>query len=107
MQKRFLITPLLTTVIFLFPLSSAAMRCGNDLVDVGDSKIQVIKKCGEPTLKEEIGEDITHENDALGRRKEKRYVEQWTYNFGSTRLIYVLTIKNGKVVDIRTMDKGF
>ncbi len=107
MQHSFRIALILTAVVLLFPHASAAMRCGNDLVDVGDTKIEVLKKCGEPTLKEEIGEDITHENDSLGRRKEKRYVEQWTYNFGSTRLIYVLTIKGGTVVDIRTLDKGF
>ena len=107
MQDSWWIAFLLAAVIILSPHASAAMRCGNDLVDVGDTKIEVLKKCGEPTLKEEIGEDISHENDSLGRRKEKRYVEQWTYNFGSTRLIYVLTIKSGKVVDINTLNKGF
>ena len=107
MKCNFLITLLLAALVVLFPHASLAMRCGNDLVDVGDTKILVLKKCGEPALKEEIGEDIYHENDALGRRKEKRYVEQWTYNFGSTRFIYILTIKNGTVVDIRTLDKGF
>jgi hypothetical protein len=107
MKYTFLSTLLLAALIVLIPHASIAMRCGNDLVDVGDTKIDLLKKCGEPALKEEIGEDASFENDSLGRRKEKRYVEQWTYNFGSTRFIYLLTLKNGKVVDIRTLDKGF
>ena len=86
---------------------SLAMRCGNNLVDVGDTKIEVLAKCGEPALKEEVGEDFSRESDNRDTRKERRYVEKWTYNFGSTRFIYVLTIKNGKVIDISTEDKGF
>jgi hypothetical protein len=27
-----------------------AMRCGNDLVDIGDSVYEVLTKCGEPTF---------------------------------------------------------
>ena len=52
MQDSWWIAFLLAAVIILSPHASAAMRCGNDLVDVGDSKIEVLKKCGEPTLKE-------------------------------------------------------
>lgn len=84
-----------------------ALRCGNNLVDIGDPKIEILAKCGEPLLKEEVGEDITRESDNRGTRIEKRYVEKWTYNFGSTRFLYVLTIRNGKVIDISTEDKGF
>jgi|SRR5512134_430668 hypothetical protein len=109
MKKKAVRTLLLflTGCTFLLPSISLAMRCGNNLVDVGDTKIEVLSKCGEPTLKEDIGEDTTIENDSRDRRKEWRYVEQWTYNFGSTRFIYVITIKNGKVIDISTQDKGF
>jgi hypothetical protein len=89
------------------PGPAFALRCGNNIVDVGDSKIEVLAKCGEPTLKEEVGEDITRERDSRESRKAKRYVEKWTYNFGSTRFIYVLTIRDGKVIDISSEDKGF
>lgn len=91
----------------LSPSLAFAMRCGNNLVDVGATKIEVLAKCGEPALKEEVGEDFSRESDNRDTRKERRYVEKWTYNFGSTRFIYVLTIKNGRVIDISTEDKGF
>jgi hypothetical protein len=98
---------LLSVCALVWPSVSLAMRCGNNLVDVGDTKIAVLAKCGEPALKEEVGEDFSRESDNRDTRKERRYVEKWTYNFGSTRFIYVLTIKNGRVIDISTEDKGF
>jgi len=86
---------------------SLAIRCGNFFVDAGATEIAVLSKCGEPALKEEVGEDFIRELDSRESRKAKRYVEKWTYNFGSTRFIYVLTIRDGKVIDISTEDKGF
>lgn len=98
---------LLTYCFLLVPSLGLAMRCGNNLVDVGATKIEVLSKCGEPVLKEEVGEDFSRQSDNRDTRRERRYVEKWTYNFGSTRFIYVLTIKDGKVIDISTEDKGF
>ena len=100
-------TAFLICITLVAASPALALRCGNNIVDVGDTKIQVLSKCGEPALKEEVGEDITRELDSRETRKAKRYVEKWTYNFGSTRFIYVLTIRDGKVIDISTEDKGF
>ena len=107
MKTIFLCTAFLVCVALGATSPALALRCGNNIVDVGDTKIEVLAKCGEPTLKEEVGEDITREHDSRESRKAKRYVEKWTYNFGSTRFIYVLTIRDGKVIDISTEDKGF
>ena len=108
MRKKNIIFAAVSVVLAVAAAGPAfALRCGNNIVDVGDSKIEVLAKCGEPTLKEEVGEDITREHDSRESRKAKRYVEKWTYNFGSTRFIYVLTIRDGKVIDISSEDKGF
>ncbi len=108
MRKRDIIyTVLVVCIAFATVRPALALRCGNNIVDVGDTKIEVLAKCGEPTLKEEVGEDLTREHDSRETRRAKRYVEKWTYNFGSTRFIYVLTIRDGKVIDISTEDKGF
>jgi len=108
MQKRITIyAAVLVCIVFVAASPALALRCGNNLVDVGDTKIEVLAKCGEPALKEEVGEDFTRESDSRETRKAKRYVEKWTYNFGSTRFMYVLTIRDGRVIDISTEDKGF
>ena len=105
--KNILSTAFLICITLAAARPALALRCGNNIVDVGDSKIEVLAKCGEPTLKEEVGEDFTRERDRRESRLSKRYVEKWTYNFGSTRFIYVITIRDGKVIDISTEDKGF
>jgi hypothetical protein len=90
------------------------LRCGNNIIDVGDRKIDVLKKCGEPAIADEwYEEDIfrsSPEIDRFGegsRRKVVVHVEEWTYNFGPTRFTYILTFKNGKLVEVRTGDYGF
>jgi hypothetical protein len=107
-MKRFFLSIVFSFFcLFLCLGNASAMRCGNNLVDVGDTKIEVLAKCGEPTLKEDVGDDFETESDEIGRRKTRRFVEEWTYNFGPTRLIHILTFKDGKIVRIRTGDKGF
>ncbi len=50
------IVPLLIIVSFLiFPATSFALRCGSDLAEIGDLKIEVKLACGEPLSKEVIG----------------------------------------------------
>jgi hypothetical protein len=70
-----------------------SMRCGTEIVRVGDPTIEVIQKCGEPDLKELI-------------KTNGLIVEKWTYNCGSTRFMRILTMKGGKVDRIETADYG-
>jgi hypothetical protein len=56
--------------------NAAAMRCGTELVDEGDTQHDVALKCGEPT-----------------------YVEQnrWIYNLGPHKFIKILHFRGGQV----------
>ena len=40
-----------------------AMRCGNRLVQEGDTKLEVLRKCGEPTFSE--GSGIIEQEDEM------------------------------------------
>ncbi len=104
----FIIFPLLTTV------DAFALRCGSNIVDIGDTKLDVLRKCGEPTFQEQWEEEdlITHDTeiDRLGEHRIRKVivpVDEWTYNFGPTRFVYILTFKKGRLVDIQTGEKGF
>lgn len=95
-------------------LPAYALRCGTNLVDVGDTKIDVLRKCGKPDLVDEWDEDEyfrrSPEIDHLGEAKKRAVrvtVEQWTYNFGSTRLIYYLIFRNGTLTEVNTGNYGF
>ena len=100
MKNRFF--TLLFVVLSLFFVApsfpGSSIRCGNYLVSVGDLKIKVLDKCGEPISKEEIGLD-TYKR----RRKDKyRYLEQWIYEF-HPGYYDVLTFKSGKLIKIESM----
>jgi hypothetical protein len=96
-----------TTIICIFLLlgwvgvsfAGSSIRCGNNLISVGDLKIKVLDRCGEPILKEKI------ELNSSRRRRSNdnyRYVEQWTYEF-HYGYYDVLTFKGGKLIKIESM----
>jgi len=75
------------------PGRSRSLRCGTEIVRVGDPTIEVLQKCGEPDLKELI------KTDGL-------IVEKWTYNCGSARFMRIITFKGGNVQRIEIADYG-
>jgi hypothetical protein len=90
-----------------------ALRCEHQLVSWGDTPEEVLFKCGPPTVQQhrdetiEIFEPVFVEGKKiLVARRLTIPVEVWTYNFGPHALIYVLTFRNDRVVDIRTRDYG-
>ncbi len=87
---------------FMTAVDAYGLRCGNNLVDVGDRKIDVLAKCGEPVVTDEWYEEETFRRSSI-----MIHVEEWTYNFGPTRFIYILKFKNGELVEIRTGDHGY
>ena len=75
MTKHKTITPLLTAIAMLaIPGLSHALRCGDDLANVGDLKQKVLLACGEPVSKEVIGYiDTEKEGDRIRVMK----IEEW------------------------------
>lgn len=59
-----------------------AFRCGVGLVNVGDSEQTVIDKCGPPTKST---------RKTIRRRGVTTVLDEWTYDFGSTQFVRVLT----------------
>ena len=116
---------LLIIMVLVFGLSSQAsalgLRCGTRLIMVGDTKFKVIARCGAPDYVEEweeerIMRDFHHPaysgNDYEWGREPflvKTYVkiEEWHYNFGSTKLIHYLRFINGKLIKINTGERGY
>jgi hypothetical protein len=82
-------------LVILLGVTSAAygFRCGTQIVSVGDNKLQVLQKCGEPTYKELIKTD--------GFIVEKGY-----YDCGSQKFIQTLTFSGGFLQTIEAGDYG-
>ena|SRR5210317_2568512 len=81
------------TLLFAVPASARTIRCGTEIVSVGDPTIELLQKCGEPDLKELI-------------KTNGFIIEKWTYNCGSKRFMKILTLKGGSVKRIEVADYG-
>lgn len=88
-----------------------ALNCGKKLVELGDKKVEVLIKCGEPVLEEKWQEKVIVYHDfqrQIIKGKALHYdVEEWTYNFGSNRFLYFLRFVNGKLSNIEEGFRGY
>jgi hypothetical protein len=107
----------------LSDVSFAALRCGTRLVHEGDTKAEVIHKCGEPSYvdswkEERISRDFYvpvfydppwkyHRYRAPFLVNEHVKIEVWTYNFGPSQFIRYLRFENGVLKDISIGGYGY
>lgn len=91
--------------------AAEAMRCGNRLVQRGDSRYQVRQLCGEPqdvvrsqALRQVTLQVVPGVFDTVAQAVP---VERWTYDFGPNRFQRHLVFENGTLVRITTGRKGF
>ncbi len=89
-----------------------SLRCDGGLVSIGDSKLDLLGKCGEPTLRDSRREK---RGAAAGDGKERHFdrhevaylVERWTYDLGRNRFTYAVTLELGKVTAIERGGRGY
>jgi hypothetical protein len=100
--------------------NASAFRCGTRLVSVGDSKYEILWKCGEPTWVESWLEKRIEPYSVDPFSTGQRFyitnpsfativyvtVEQWVYDRGRTQFTRVLTFENNRLVRIENGDYG-
>ena len=81
---------LILVALLLMPAVALAenMRCGQRLIRVGDTKVDVIHRCGEPYFRQMIS------------GSDERAVEQWFYIPSPTQFQRIVTFRGTRVVDI-------
>jgi len=80
--------------------------CGQWIASPDMSVAELLEKCGEPTRKESQSVDIRARSDG-GRGSIKRgetTIERWIYDRGSQRFSMVVTIDDGRIESIETLD---
>ncbi len=120
-NKSSLIIMLTLLSVILSDVTVYALRCGLELVSVGDRKSEVIKKCGEPTYVE-VWDEVRIKRDfyspTLPDSEDEPYrepflvkeyvtIEEWEYNFGPNRFVYYLRFERGKLKKITSGDYGY
>lgn len=76
-----------------------SLRCGSHLAQVGETQMQVRHQCGQPSAKASY--------PYYGHSGYDGTVTKWTYNRGPEDFIYVFTFMDGRLVDIRRLDRGY
>jgi hypothetical protein len=85
-----------------------SLACSGGIVSVGDSKVDLLGKCGRPALQERDVEERSLVDARLGAgRRVVSPVERWTYDFGRSRFIQVVTLARGKVAGVERGGYGY
>ena len=115
-------------IFLIVPFSYAdSMRCGNKLVSNGDTKAEVLIKCGEPLTRDTIAirEDTDYAELAIqypllykrGLIKNKdgavigrettvsQSIDQWTYHLGQGKFLRILYFVGGELAAIEDGDR--
>lgn len=110
---------LLSLLATLFAPSALAMRCGNHVISEGDHEARVRHYCGNPqytntqklykhrgvNAQQKLAPSHTTTN-AYNEVVHVIDIEEWTYNFGSNKLIHVVSFANGRVFKIKREGRG-
>jgi len=95
------------------PASAEALRCGNNLVSPGDTKMTVIQKCGEPARKDYLCKrKRSYARLADGVETEPvvvtvcDQVEEWTYDAGPGTFLTVLRFEENELKSVLYGDRS-
>jgi hypothetical protein len=90
------------------PLAAGAdsLRCDGGIIAVGDSKLDLLGKCGHPALREEVPA-TAGVYGATGLVRPLVVQERWTYNFGPRAFVHVITIETGVIKAIERGGYGY
>jgi hypothetical protein len=87
-----------------------ALRCNNDLVGIGDHKLEVLQSCGEPVLIDRWEEYRKAHDNYYGHwypKIETVIIEEWSYNFGPNKFMRIIRFENGYLKNIESVGYGF
>lgn len=95
-----------------------ALRCGRDLVEIGERSQAVLDKCGEPesvdshTERRVISQFLSQSAGQGLSYGQQQYteitvdVEEWVYDFGRRRFQQYLKFENGRLKEIKDLGYG-
>jgi hypothetical protein len=88
-------------------LGADGVRCGENLVGLGDTEAQVLDRCGEPTTRARKTFDGRRSHRA-GHGRPALTWDQWVYDAGPTAFVRILTFDAaaGRLIHVELGDYG-
>jgi hypothetical protein len=91
-----------------------SLRCGSKLASEGSTLAEVLVRCGEPMLRSTRYETLSSETKTSPKpgtgtaqvRTVTRTIDEWTYNFGSSEFMQLVTFVDGALVSVRSLSYG-
>jgi hypothetical protein len=83
------------------------LRCGNRLVNLGDSIDQVFRRCGQPTFRKFETEYVSFETAPGFFVNRPIAIEIWTYNRGPHQFVRYLKFREGDLVEVDEGTYGY
>src|SRR5690606_177502 len=89
-----------------FPAQGAG-SCGQSDIVRGMTKYRLLSRCGEPIARAADHVLVPDRRHRYGHLHDhynaviQVYREEWTYNFGSSQLLRIVILENGRVADVR------
>ncbi|RYY75561.1 MAG: DUF2845 domain-containing protein [Gammaproteobacteria bacterium] len=96
-------------LVLSISVKAESLHCKNDIVDIGDTKIDVLRMCGEPSFKDTFCEKVPYrikQNDGNYSLTERcQNIEMWTYNPGKGQFWTNLYFEEGKLREMKYGDR--
>jgi hypothetical protein len=87
-----------------------SMRCGSKLVRIGDTKVDIVSKCGEPVMRDKVVRSSSvkksgKKSGTAGKKvqEQSRVDEQWVYDLGPRDFTYTLSFEG---VELKSIGRG-
>ncbi len=96
-------------LVVLFPatlLADTSFNCGNRIISLGDSKAEVLVRCGAPDWQDDWTEYVVESLSTAAERRLSIAREVWLYDLGPTAFQRILTFENGRLQDIAAGGRG-
>ncbi len=104
--RRSVATLLLTAAAALARADS--IDCPGGIVQTGDSKLDLLAKCGRPTLAENRATEKGAFDARNGvARRVLSPVDVWTYDFGRNRFMHLVRLVRGRIASIERGGYGY
>ena len=90
-------------LVATLPVDAGTLRCKSALLTEGDTTAELLIRCGQPMLKEDL---TRYELNGFGARMTVKYAERLTYNFGRSEFMQFVTVENGVITEIEDGPRG-
>jgi hypothetical protein len=79
--------------------SAQSFRCRGDIANVGDAKVSVLQKCGEPLAKDTFCKPVDQPANPVAAAVCEQ-VDEWVYNPGYGQFMTTLRFESGRLHSI-------